>query len=94
MEYSELIRKGKTMRLPEHCTPEDLEIRGFQVFRYDEWEVLVGYFYRNGPSYFGAIYEHLDSDLSCEGFCQLAAISEEFFKDEGHALKWGLEVMQ
>jgi len=40
--------------------------------------------------YFGAVYEHLDDDLSCEGEIGLAAASEVEFEDDGHAIAWAM----
>ena len=68
----------RTYRLPNPTTPEDLECR---------WS-------NNGkgkPSYFGAVYEHLDDDLSCEGTIGLYAASEVAFEDDGHAIAWAMQ---
>ena len=37
---------------------------------------------------FGAVYEHLDDNLSCEGTIGLMAVSEVEFEDAGHAIAW------
>ena len=50
--------------------------------------------YYNGAgksSYFGAVYEHLDDDLSCEGTIGLRAASEVAFEDDGHAIAWAMQ---
>ena len=59
----------RTYRLPNPTTPEDLESRWSKVLNFGDKVLLAGYFYngKGEPSYFGAVYEHLDDDLSCEG---------------------------
>lgn len=82
----------KTYRLPAHSTSEDLECSWSTVLNYGEAVLLAGYYYtgRNKPCWFGAVYEHLDGDLSCEGFIGLRAASEVEFEDEGHAIAWAI----
>ena len=72
----------RTYRLPNPTTPEDLECR-----------LLAGYYYngKGKPCYFGAVYEHLDDDLSCEGTIGLRAASEVAFEDDGHAIAWAMQ---
>ena len=74
----------KTYRLPNPTTPEDLECR---------WSLLAGYYYsgKGKPSYFGAVYEHLDDDMSCEGTIGLRAVSNTEFEDDGHAMAWAMK---
>ena len=69
----------RTYRLPNPTTPEDLECR---------WSNYNG---AGKPSYFGAVYEHLDDDLSCEGTIGLYAASEVAFEDDGHAIAWAMQ---
>ena len=54
--------------------------------------LLAGYYYngQNKPCYFGAVYEHLDDDLSCEGTIGLRSASEVAFEDDGHAMAWAM----
>ena len=54
--------------------------------------LVAGYYYngRNKPSFYGAVYEHLDDDLSCEGTIGLREVSEVVFSDEGHAIQWAM----
>lgn len=55
--------------------------------------VLVAGFYWNGsgnPSYFGAVYEFLSNDHSCEGVIGLRTVSSLIHHDEGHAIEWAL----
>ena len=71
----------RTYRLPNPTTPEDLECR---------WSKILN-FGKGKPSYFGAVYEHLDDDLSCEGTIGLYAASEVAFEDDGHAIAWAMQ---
>ena len=72
------INEGMQMlRLPNPTTPEDLECR---------WSKIL-----NKPSYFGAVYEFLDDDHSCEGTIGLAAVSDIEFEDDGHAIAWAMK---
>jgi hypothetical protein len=82
----------KTYRLPNPTTPEDLESRWSKVLNFGDKVLLAGYFYngKGKPSYFAAVYEHLDDDLSCEGTIGLAAASEVEFEDDGHAMAWAM----
>lgn len=82
----------KTYRLPNHTTAEDLECNWSTVLNFGDKVLLAGYFYngKGKPSYFGAVYEHLDDDLTCEGAIGLAAASEVEFTDNGHAIAWAM----
>ena len=79
-------------RLPNPTTPEDLESRWSKVLRFDDRILVAGYYY-NGhgkPSYFGAVYEFLTDDTSCEGTIGLKAASDVMFEDDGHAIFWAM----
>ena len=86
----------KTYRLPSPSAPEDLEMRfsgmDGKALVFGDKVLLAGYYYngKNKPSYFGAVYEHLDDDLSCEGTIGLRAASEVEFEDDGHAMAWAM----
>ena len=82
----------RTYRLPNPTTTEDLECRWSKILKFGDKVLLAGYYYngKNKPSYFGAVYEHLDDDLSCEGTIGLAAASEVAFEDDGHAIAWAM----
>ena len=82
----------RTYRLPNPTTPEDLESRWSKVLSFGDRVLLAGYFYngKGKPSYFGAVYEHLDDDLSCEGTIGLREVSELEFFDDGHAIAWAI----
>lgn len=83
----------RTYRLPNPTTPEDLECRWSKVLNFGDKVLLAGYYYngKNKPCYFGAVYEHLDDDLSCEGAIGLRAASEVAFEDDGHAMAWAMQ---
>jgi len=82
----------RTYRLPNPTTPEDLECCWSKVLTFGNRVLLAGYYYNglNKPSYFGAVYEHLDDDLTCEGAIGLRMISEVEFEDDGHAIAWAI----
>ena len=74
----------RTYRLPNPSTPEDLECRWSKVLNFGDKVLLAGHYYtgKDKPCYFGAVYEHLDDDLSCD--------SEVAFEDDGHAMAWAM----
>lgn len=82
----------KTYRLPNPTTSEDLETRWSKVLNFGDKVIMAGYYYNgmNKPCWFGAVYEHLDDDLTCEGVIGLAAASEVEFEDDGHAIAWAI----
>ena len=84
--------KATTYRLPTTTTSEDLGCKWETVINFGNKVLLAGYYYngRNANCYFGAVYTHTDSDLSCEGEIKLTAVSDEFFADNGHALQWAM----
>lgn len=90
MTHTEL--KAREFRLPLKTTPEDLACAWDYTVDFGDRVLLAGYFYkgRYEPSYFAAIYQHLDDDLSCEGDIELIEVSDEFFSDNGHALQWAM----
>ena len=88
------INEGLQMlRLPNPTTPEDLECRWSKILNFGDKVLLAGYYYNgmNKPSYFGAVYEFLDDDHSCEGTIGLAAVSDIEFEDDGHAIAWAMK---
>lgn len=90
---SEMTKRAEKYGLPNPTTPEDLECRLSRVLPYGNKVVMAGYYYNgiNKPCYFGAVYEHLDDDLTCEGAIGLATVSGVEFTDEGHAVAWALQ---
>lgn len=82
----------RTYRLPNPTTTENLECRWDKILTFGEKILVAGYYYngKDKPSYFGAVYEHLDEDMSCEGTIGLAAASEVEFEDDGHAIAWAM----
>ena len=83
----------RTYRLPNPTTPEDLETCWSRVLTFGDKILLAGYFYngKNKPCYFGATYEFLTDDHSCEGAIGLRAVSEVEFEDDGHAMAWAMQ---
>ena len=79
-------------RLPNPTTQEDLESRWTKVLNFGDKVLMIGYYY-NGvdkPCYFGAVYEYLSDDRTCEGILGLAEVSEVEFEDDGHAIAWAM----
>ncbi len=89
MKINEAMRK---YRLPNPTTPEDLECRWSKVLTFGDKVVMAGYFYNGmkNPCYFGAAYEFLTDDTTCEGAIGLCAVSEVEFEDDGHAIAWAM----
>ena len=83
----------RTYRLPNPTTPEDLECRWSKLLTFGDKVVIAGYYYngKNKPCYFGATYEFLDDDHTCEGTIGLRAASEVDFEDDGHAIAWAMQ---
>ena len=83
----------KKYRLPNPTTPEDLECRWSKVLTFGDKIVMAGHFYNgmNKPCYFGAAYEFLTDDHTCEGMIGLRAAGEIEFKDDGHAIAWAMQ---
>lgn len=81
------------LRLPANTTQEDLECNFGTVLNYGDKVVLAGYFYtgRNKPCFFGACYDFLTNDHSCEGEIILRAASNVEFFDNGHAIMWAIK---
>ena len=83
----------RTYRLPNPTCQEDLEANWSRVLSYGDKVILAGHYY-NGPgkpSYFGAVYEFLTDDTSCEGAIGLCEVSEVEFEDDGHAMAWAIQ---
>lgn len=91
-----MMNKAKTYWLPETTTPENLETRFFTdsatFLTFGNKILMAGYYYsgRNANSYFGAVYEFTTDDHTCEGEIRLTAVSDEMFKDNGHAIAWAM----
>nr|WP_289698153.1 hypothetical protein [Enterocloster clostridioformis] len=82
----------RTYRLPNPTTPEDLETRWSKVLRFGDRILMAGYHYngKDEPCYFGAAYEFLTDDTSCEGAIGLSSASGIDFHDDGHAILWAM----
>ena len=76
----------RTYRLPNPSTPEDLECRWSKVLNFGDKVLLAGHYYtgKGKPCYFGAVYEHLDDDLSCEGIIGLRTAPRDRMGDGAH----------
>lgn len=86
-----LEKNARTYRLPETSTPENIACDWSCTADFGSRFLVAGYYYsHNEPCWYGAVYEHTDSDLSCEGEVRLVAVSEERFEDNGHALAWAM----
>ena len=83
----------KSLRLPNPTTPEDLECRFSKVLTFGDKVLLAGHYWggKGKPSYFGAAYEFLTDDTSCEGTIGLRAVSDVEFEDDGHAIAWAMQ---
>ena len=81
----------RTYRLPNPTTPEDLECRWSKVLNFGDKILLAGFYYNGKPSYFGATYEFLTNDHTCEGTIGLREVSEVEFEDDGHAIAWAMQ---
>ena len=93
MTINEGMRK---YRLPNPTTPEDLEMRfsgmDGKILTFGDRILLAGHYY-NGigkPCYYGAVYEFLDDDHTCEGAIGLREVSEVEHTDDGHAIAWAM----
>lgn len=89
MPINEAIKK---YRLPNPTTPEDLEAHWSKVLTFGDSVIMAGYYYegKNRACWFGAVYEFLDDDHTCEGTIGLRTASEVEFEDDGHAIAWAM----
>ena len=88
MTINEGMRK---YRLPNPTTIEDLACSWSKVLTFGDKILVAGYYYQhNKPCYYGAVYEYLSDDHSCEGTIGLTAASEVEFEDDGHAIAWAM----
>ena len=89
MTINDAMRK---YRLPNPTTPEDLECRWSKLLNFGDKVVIAGYYYngQNKPCYFGAVYEFLSEDHTCEGIIGLKDASGIEFEDDGHAIAWAI----
>ena len=91
-----LEKLARTFRLPEITTPENLETRFFTsnatFLTFGDKTLMAGYFWNGmgANSYYGAVYTFTTDDHSCEGEIRLSVVSDEFFKDNGHAIAWAM----
>ena len=83
----------RTYRLPNPTTSEDLETRWSKVLNFGDKVIMAGYHWngKGKPCYFGACYEFLTDDHTCEGAIGLRAASGVEFEDDGHAALWAAQ---
>ena len=86
----------RAYRLPNPTTLEDLESRfsgmDGKVLTFADKIVITGYYY-NGPGKpccYGAVYEWLGEDHTCEGTVGLRTASAAEFYHDGDAAVWGI----
>ena len=87
--------KANAYWLLKSTTPEALEMKMLHsngaLLTFDDRVLVAGYSYAtNGQCYYGAIYHFTSMDHTCEGQIELVSISEETFKDNGHAIAWAM----
>lgn len=98
MDRKECIRKYV---LWEHTTPEDLEMfqecyhRITSLCRYGKHIIVSGSYCipkDDGTEgmFFGAVYDFTTEDDSSECPVHLVKVSDPEFRDDGHALLWGM----
>ena len=87
-----IIEGTKKYRLQNPTCPEDLESHWSKVLTFGDRVLLAGYYYngKNKPCYYGATYEFLTDDQTCEGNIGLRSVSEVEFEDDGHAIAWAM----
>lgn len=82
-------------RLPNPTCKEDLEVNWRKVLDFGDRVILAGYHYNgNRPGWYGAVYEYLTDDTTCEGAIGLRAVSDLEFEDDGHAMAWAMQNAQ
>ena len=71
MTINDAMRK---YRLPNPTTPEDLACGWSKTLTFGDKVLVAGHYYQhNRPCYYGAVYEFLSDDHTCEGAIGLAA---------------------
>ena len=93
---TKISSKAGVLRLPENSTPEELE-SSFQYAKFlhfGKYLLMAGYRHNglNENSYYGAVYEFKTENRGCEDEIRLVEVSDEFFADDGHAMKWAMTV--
>ena len=86
-----LEKAARAYRLPETSTPENIACGWSCTVNFGKRFLVAGYYYSyKEPCYYGAVYEYLTDDHTCEGTIGLAAASEVEFEDDGHAIAWAM----
>lgn len=88
---TDLEKKAREYRLPLTSTPENIACGWRCTCDFGDRFLVAGHYYAyKEPCYYGAVYEYTTDDHTCEGEVRLAAVSEERFDDNGHALAWAM----
>ena len=91
-EYT--AKKAQELRIPTTSTPEELESKRFafdsKVVKFGNLTIAASYIHRgNGKNgYFWAAYKN---EGGLEDNTNLDAVSNDYYEDEGHALKAAFE---
>lgn len=80
--------------LPLITTIEELATRfsSAKILTLGEWVIMAGYCYNglNEDCWYAAIYEFTSDGRTCEDTIRFVEVSDEFFPDDGHAVKWAM----
>ena len=80
--------------LPIITTIEELANRfsSAKILTLGEWVIMAGYHYNglNENCWYAAIYEFTSDRHTCEDKIRFVEVSDEFFPDDGHAVKWAM----
>lgn len=87
-----MTKKAQDYRLPETTTMETLEMSWECILQFGDKVLLAGHYFGKGRDYwYGATYEFVTGDHTCEGKIKLTAVSDELFEDNGHAIQWAMK---
>lgn len=82
------------LRLPERTTLEELatHFQYAKILTFGNLVLMAGYHFDglNDDGYYGAIYEYSTPRHNCEDKICLVEVSNQFFTDDGHAIKWAI----
>ena len=88
------MNKPRMSGLPLITTIEELATRfsSAKILTLGEWVIMAGYRYNglNKDCWYGAIYEFISDGRTCEDTIRFVEVSDEFFQDDGHAVKWAM----
>lgn len=88
------MNKPRISELPLITTTEELATRfsSAKILTLGEWVIMAGYRYNglNENCWYAAIYEFISDGRTCEDKIRFVEVSDEFFPDDGHAVKWAM----